>query len=113
MEQLPLFPDLDQGPVERESDRKWAECKRNHPEILESLSRLALMLRRRGIEHGSMDALFHQLRWESLLTTGTPGFKIDNDLTAPAARELMELHPELTGFFETRKRTQGVGHEAW
>lgn len=52
-----------------------------------------------------IDALFHVLRWQRATTIRNHnGLKLNNNHTALAARELMEIYPQLDGFFEVRIR---------
>ena len=85
-------------------DLQWQSCKKRHPSLLPQLASLAKELKRAGYKRYSMDGLFHILRWETRATTGNLGLKINNNYTAFAARDLMEKHPELKGFFQTRKQ---------
>lgn len=83
---------------------QWQACKKRHPSLMPQLASLAKELKRAGHKRYSMDGLFHILRWETRATTGDLGLKINNNYTAFAARDLMEKHPELQGFFQTRKQ---------
>jgi len=58
----------------------------------------------RGIKRWSADAMFHVLRWESALSTGDLGVKVNNNYSSLAARDLMDAYPELEGFFSLRVR---------
>ena len=66
---------------------------------------MALRLRERGRKRYGIATLFEVLRYRSdLTTTGSGGFKLNNDFRALYARRLMDNEPELVGFFSTRKR---------
>ena len=96
-------PTLFDKPTEDEQKAvKWAEVKRKHPRLLPHLARLALELKHRGHKRYSVDGLFHILRWETGATTGDLGFKMNNDYTAFASRDLMKQYPQLEGFFQLR-----------
>ena len=58
----------------------------------------------RGIEKWSADALFHVFRWETAVSTGDHGLKINNNYSSLVARDLMANYPELEGFFHLRAR---------
>ena len=104
---LPLFA-LHAQPQHKLAAR-WEECKRDHPGLLRQLHEIALRAKRKGYQHWSMDAAFHVLRWETTLTTGNDGLKVNNNFSAFAARDLMRIYPELEGFFQLRKqRPRGV-----
>ena len=80
------------------------ECKRKNPELIPQLANLAKELKSYGHKRYSIDGLFHILRWETRTSTGDLGFKVNNNHTAFAARELMEEYPELEGFFQLREQ---------
>ena len=82
----------------------WEECKRQNPMLLKHCYQLCLTAKRRGFQRWSADALFHVLRWETALSTNDLSLKINNNYSSLAARDLMELHPDLEGFFELRIR---------
>lgn len=83
---------------------QWIAIRANHPELVEKLAELALDLKNRGYKRWSMDALFHVLRFQTALTTGNIGLKLNNNYTALAARDVMSEYPELDGFFQLRLR---------
>tara|TARA_S200002703_G_scaffold159130_1_gene171553 strand:+ start:1305 stop:1640 length:336 start_codon:yes stop_codon:yes gene_type:complete len=83
----------------------WEKAKREDPFLIRDLARLALDLRGQGHKRWSIDALFHVLRWQRATTIRNhDGLKLNNNHTALAARELMEIYPQLDGFFEVRIR---------
>lgn len=83
---------------------QWGAVRDSHPELIEELAGLALDLKSRGCKRWSMDALFHVLRFQTALTTGDMGLKLNNNYTALAARDVMSEYPELDGFFQLRER---------
>ena len=84
--------------------RDWTACKLKNPYLLEQCYQLCIKAQRRGIRHWSCDALFHVLRWETAASTGDKGLKVNNNYTSLAARDLIQDHPELEGFFSLRVR---------
>tara|TARA_R100001163_G_scaffold12521_2_gene11629 strand:+ start:5068 stop:5403 length:336 start_codon:yes stop_codon:yes gene_type:complete len=83
----------------------WEKAKREDPFLIRDLAKLALDLRGQGHKRWSIDALFHVLRWQRATTIRNHnGLKLNNNHTALAARELMEIYPQLNGFFEVRIR---------
>lgn len=99
---LPLF--VSHAQPQHKLAARWEECKRDHPGLLRQLHEIALRAKRKGYQHWSMDAAFHVLRWETTLTTGSDGLKVNNNFSAFAARDLMQIYPELDGFFAIRKQ---------
>lgn len=84
-------------------EREFREHRAAHPWVWDELVRLALELKREGRDHYGVKALFEVARYNTRnQERDGKGFKLDNSLTALYARALMEAHPELRGFFETR-----------
>lgn len=72
-----------------------------NPGVYRELARLARYLRGREIQRTAIALLFERLRWTYLETHGDP-YKLNNTYRAFYARLLMELEPDLEGFFITR-----------
>lgn len=104
---LPLFAESIEVLLPPHADKLqqgWQQCKEDHPELLDACYKLCLRAMSKGIQRWSADAVFHVLRWETALTTGDLGLKINNNYSSLMARDLLALYPELEGFFETRVR---------
>ncbi len=95
---------------------QWEVVKEANPSFLDECYRLCLYARSKGFKRWSADAMFHVLRWESASTTSSDDInaKINNNYSSLAARDLMNEHPELEGFFSLRLRrpryTEGQLH---
>jgi hypothetical protein len=50
-----------------------------------------------------MKMLFEVFRWEVLVSTNDPEFKINNNYAPYYARLIMQEHPEFGEIFETRE----------
>ena len=101
LDELPLFkPTLEKTKLAQQ----WDECKAKQPDLIPKLAEIARKLKRRGYQRYSISGLFHILRWETDETTGDHGLKVNNNHQPFAARELMEIYPELKGFFKTREQ---------
>lgn len=74
-----------------------------NPHVYDHLVRLARRAKRAGAERVGMKQLFEVLRWQVMLTTTDPDWKLNNDYTAPYARLIMQREPDLAGIFETRR----------
>ena len=83
---------------------QWELVKEANPELLFHCYALCKTAQDRGIKRWSADAMFHVLRWESALSTGDLGVKVNNNYSSLAARDLMDAYPELEGFFSLRVR---------
>lgn len=90
---------------QRHEQAFWAFHEQN-PHIYETLERLALQLRRSGIQRWGIKALWEVCRYELMLRTNASAhtFRLNNNHTAYYARLLMANRPELRGFFATRER---------
>ena len=91
--------------AERQPPRKEAKpCPVPIPiDVCSLFERLALRLLERGWSRYSSDAILHRIRWYFRVEKGMREFKCNNNWTASLARWAMGNHPELDGFFETRK----------
>lgn len=85
---------------------QWSVIKDANPLFLDECYELCLVARSRGIKRWSADAMFHVLRWESASCTESDGInvKVNNNYSSLVARDLMDEHPDLKGFFSLRTR---------
>jgi hypothetical protein len=65
----------------------------------------AQRLRARGWQHFGIAALWEAARYDRALEIGpdADGFKLNNDFRSRLARLMMQEHPDLAEFFETRE----------
>ena len=89
--------------------QQWENCKDNQPWLLPKLAEIARKLQKRGYTRYSISGLFHILRWETDASTGDLGLKVNNNHQPFAARELMQLYPDLDGFFNLREQKPKAG----
>lgn len=83
--------------------REWAA---KHLEVGPLFDRFAKEKLAQGFKHYSASAVWHRIRWETPAgADGTAAFKLNNDYCPYFARKSMRTHPELRGFFRTRKLT--------
>jgi hypothetical protein len=80
------------------------QFNRENPQVYDALKRLAYNLISRGHDHYGIKALCEVVRFEHVMATHDPAFKINNNYTALYARLLMTSEPGLKGFFELRER---------
>lgn len=83
---------------------KYERFHKDNPWVMDELARLALRMRRHGVNHYGIAALFEVLRYRHTMRTTdteTP-FKLSNSYRAFYSRHLMRLYPELDGFFDIR-----------
>jgi hypothetical protein len=82
---------------------RFAEYHAANPQVYAALRRFALDARRAGRSRMSINMLHERVRWYTTVEAVQDEFKINNNWRPFYARLLMELEPELAGFFETRK----------
>lgn len=73
-----------------------------HPEIYDMFVKFAKIATQHK-EYYSAKAIFHRIRWETMVT-GTGDYKIDDGWISHYARKFMKDYPEHDGFFKTRLR---------
>lgn len=73
-----------------------------NPQVYRALVQLALSMKNSGRKKYGMKGLFEVLRWNYNITTRGEEFKMSNDFTSRYARLIMDVEPELDGFFDTR-----------
>lgn len=97
--------DFDESPKKSKLRKRWDQCKQQHPEMLSMAAEIALSAKRRGWNRWSTKGVCEVLRWQTAVNADMGlGLKIDNNHTAFLARDLMQMHPELDGFFELRRQ---------
>lgn len=103
MTQLTL-PDQPQNELE-EKYRLW---RASHAGVFALFEKFALQMLARKQRFG-IAALLERVRWEVRMQwqTDADGYKINNNHKPYLARELIELHPELTPLIETRSVRSG------
>lgn len=75
-----------------------------HPEVYDKLVDLARMVRRRGLSHYSVYALYNRVRWHFTIERDMgEDFKLNNNYQPYYARLIMAEHPDLAGLFELRE----------
>lgn len=76
-----------------------------NPWVMDRLVEMARRLRARGINHYGIAALWEVLRYDWTLRTDDPTstLKLNDHYKAFYAREIMRRHPDLDGFFATRR----------
>lgn len=99
MTQRELFhPSLD------EQYQRWKRTE-NGRAVLNAARERALRLRHRGFRHWGIKCILEAIRYDFALELGTDddGFKVNNNWASRVARDLMQMHQELVGFFDTRE----------
>lgn len=74
-----------------------------NPWILRHLETLTADCVERGLTRIGIGMLFEVLRWQYGIATQGEPWKLNNDFRSRYVRRLLELHPEWSSLFETRK----------
>ncbi|MGG2460521.1 hypothetical protein ACO0M4_11975 [Streptomyces sp. RGM 3693] len=74
-----------------------------NPWILKHLENLTTECVERGLRRIGIGMLFEVLRWQYGIATRGEPWKLNNDFRSRYVRRLIELHPEWSPLFETRK----------
>ena len=92
-------------------NRKWSTENfeihhSKNPHIYQLFCRFALQAAERR-DYFSAKAIFHRMRWYTLIEENESEFKLDDGWISHYARKFMEDYPQHKGFFETRVRRGG------
>ena len=75
-----------------------------HPEFWELFCQYTFELIDSGRTHGSANAVFERIRWETNVNPTHQGhFKVNNNFRAYYARRFMQMFPKWHDFFFTRR----------
>ena len=83
--------------------RQFEKFHEENPHVYREVVKLAFDMHNRGMTRVSMDFIYHVARWEVIKATNNIDYKLNDHFTAFYSRLIMHDHPELEGFFETRK----------
>ncbi len=109
MSDLPLFSTGDRRRERVQSPdrlrRRFDQFHRDHPDVYVELVRLARQVKARGFSRYSIKGLFEIVRWNVAVGKGPDDdFKLNNNLSAFYAREIMRREHDLKGFFQLREQ---------
>lgn len=111
MAQLDLPFDKSRHPLFREVAPHIVDAFFKHhaenPKIYERFKTYARQLRQAGREYHSAQAIIERVRWDSMVSSATEQFKINNNHPSCYARMLMIEDPSFIGFFR-RRHTPGT-----
>ena len=93
-------------PFESRVEREFADWIATADGVLvatEIVARARRLLAR-GVRHYGVKAMFESIRYDwTIGLLGGAEYRLNNNHTSLMARHLMDRHPELRGFFETRE----------
>ena len=85
--------------------QRFHEFNAANPHVYRRVVQLARKAKMRGLDHYSIDGIFHVMRWEiAIRTRSSDQFRLNNIYTSHYARMVMDRESDLKGFFETRKQ---------
>lgn len=85
-----------------EPETRFERFHRDNPHIYRLFDRFAREVIAKGHRQFAARAIFHRIRWETMVVTTGEDFKINNNYSAAYARRWMQDNPEYEGFFRTR-----------
>jgi hypothetical protein len=92
--QLALLPD----PI----DVRFAEFIHTNPHVVTRVIELAREWKAAGHDKCSMELIFARLRWDEGIATRGDQFRLNDHWTSRMSRHVMNVCPDLAGFFNTR-----------
>ena len=84
-------------------DTEFWEFHVNNPAVYDELVKLSRQARRRGRARIGIKMLFEVVRWQRILSTTDPDWKLNNNYHSRYARLIMEQEPDLADMFELRE----------
>ena len=112
-EKLAGFDKFTQTTNENNMHGKWTkenfeEFHKNNPRIYILFIKFTNMVIERKRKYYSAKAIFHRIRWETMMSSDTHqllgDFKIDDGWISHYARKFMDDFPQHSGFFKTQVR---------
>ena len=85
------------------SKENFEQFDRENPDIFKTFAHFALIATRHR-RYYSAKAVFHRVRWETMVSGKDDAYKIDDGWISHYARKFMICYPEHDGFFQTRSR---------
>lgn len=82
---------------------RFREFDEENPDVYDKLVKMTFELKRIGHNKIGIGMLFEVIRWQVMLDTSDPDFKLNNSYRSRYARKIMLEYPELDGIFETRE----------
>lgn len=84
-------------------DAQFDKFHADNPRVFDELVKLTEQAYTKGRTKIGIGMLFEVLRWNRMIHTTDPEFKMNNNYRSRYARLIMEMHPHLDGMFEVRE----------
>jgi hypothetical protein len=83
-------------------DEAFRHFIHRNPRIVHRVIALAFELQNAGNDTASMETIFGKLRWDEKFKANGEQFAINDHYSSRMSRLVMQLEPDLDGFFNTR-----------
>ena len=83
-------------------EQRAREFHLDNPHVYDLFERFTFEAINAGYRNFSVAAIWERMRWECMIETSDPEFKLNNNHKAYYARWFMRKHPQYDGFFRTR-----------
>ena len=83
--------------------QRFDKFQKENPKVYEELLTLTEKAYQQGRKKFGIQMLFEIIRWNRMIHTTDPEFKINNNYAAYYARKIMAEHPKYEGMFNVRK----------
>ena len=90
-------------PTGKYTKEAFEQHDQDNPKIWEYFKRFALEATKVR-DHFSAKAIFHRIRWETMISETDGDFKVSDGWISHYARKFMREYPEHSGFFKTTSR---------
>jgi hypothetical protein len=84
-------------------DQKFWDFHHDNPQVYEHLVKMSRDLKNQGHKKIGIKMLFEVIRWQTMLRTTDPMYKLNNSYASRYAREIMLNEPDLNNIFEVRR----------
>lgn len=83
--------------------KRWWRWHQQNPDVYKMFERFTFEAINAGHSRLSAWLIVNRIRWETTVVTQGEDFRISNDFIAWYARLFMHLHPQFSGFFQTKR----------
>lgn len=84
-------------------DAQFEKFDKENPKVYTELVRLTEQAYRRGRRKIGIGMLFEIIRWDMMMSTTDPEFKMNNNYRSRYARKIMDNDPRFVEMFEVRE----------
>ena len=103
LEQTNIIDELANRKLPTLADSKFQKFHKENPRVFDELVKLTKQAHTRGRKKIGIGMLFEVIRWNMLIHTTDPEFKMNNNYRSRYARLIMDTYPEFEGIFDVRE----------